>query len=71
MDKSLQQHINDDRDQLNDPNTSSQRRRHLEDELDHLEKYQSNHPDTDHDPTPFEMYCDENPDALECRIYED
>jgi hypothetical protein len=71
MEKSLQQHINDDRDQLNDPNTSSQRRRHLEDELDHLEKYQSNHPDTDHDPTPFEMYCDENPDALECRIYED
>jgi len=43
----------------------------LEDELDHLEKYQSKHPDTDHDPTPFEMYCDENPDALECRIYED
>jgi hypothetical protein len=36
-----------------------------------LEKYQSNHPDTDHDPTPFEMYCDENPNALECRIYED
>ena len=71
MEKSLQQHINDDRDQLNDPNTSSQRRRHLEDELDHLEKYQSNHPDTDHDPTPFEIYCDENPDALECRIYED
>jgi hypothetical protein len=71
MEKSLQQHINDDRDQLNDPNTSSQRRRHLEDELDHLEKYQSNHPDTDHDPTPFEMYCDENPNALECRIYED
>jgi len=71
MEKSLQQHINDDRDQLNDPNTSSQRRRHLEDELDHLEKYQSKHPDTDHDPTPFEMYCDENPDALECRIYED
>ena len=71
MEKSLQQHINDDRDQLNDPNTSSQRRRHLEDELDHLQKYQSNHPDTDHDPTPFEIYCDENPDALECRIYED
>jgi hypothetical protein len=71
MEKSLQQHINDDRDQLNDPSTSSQRRRHLEDELDHLEKYQSNHPDTDHDPTPFEMYCDENPNALECRIYED
>jgi hypothetical protein len=71
MEKSLQQHINDDRDQLDDPNTSGQRRRHLEDELDALETYQVNHPDVDHDPTPLELYCDSHPDALECRIYED
>jgi len=71
MDRTLQQHINDDRDQIDDPNTSGQRRRHLEDELDSLEKYQSNHPDTDHDPNPLELYCDAHPDALECRIYED
>lgn len=70
MEKSLQQHINDDRDELDNPNTSSQRRRHLEDELDSLEKYQVNHPDDDHDPTSLELYCDEHPDALECRIYE-
>lgn len=70
MEKSLQQHINDDRDELDNPNTSSQRRRHLEDELDSLEKYQVNHPDNDHDPTALELYCDEHPDALECRIYE-
>ena len=69
--KTIQQHIEDDRNQLDDPNTSSQRRRHLEDELDHLKKYQLNHPNNDQDPTAFEMYCDENPDALECRIYED
>jgi hypothetical protein len=71
MDRTLQQHINDDRDELDNPNTSSQRRRHLEGELDSLEKYQSNHPDEDHDPTSFELYCDANPEALECRIYED
>ena len=71
MEKSLQQHINDDRDELDNPNTSSQRRRHLEGELDSLEKYKLNHPDEDHDPTPLELYCDENPDALECRVYED
>lgn len=71
MEKSLQQHINDDRDQLDDPNTSGQRRRHLEDELDALETYQVNHPDVDRDPTPLELYCDAHPDALECRIYED
>jgi hypothetical protein len=69
--KSLQQHINSDKDELDNPNTSGQRRRHLEDELDALEKYQGNHPDDDHDPTPLELYCDANPNALECRIYED
>jgi hypothetical protein len=71
MEKSIQQHINNDRDELDNPNTSSQRRRHLESELDSLEKYQANHPDDDHDPTPLELYCDENPSALECKIYED
>ena len=71
MERSLQQHINDDRDELDNPKTSSQRRRHLEGELDSLEKYQVSHPDDDHDPTPLELYCDENPAALECRVYED
>jgi hypothetical protein len=70
MEKSLQQHINNDRDELDNPNTSGQRRRHLENELDSLEKYQINHPDEDYDPTPLELYCDEHPNALECRIYE-
>lgn len=71
MKRTLQQHINDDRDELDNPSINSQRRRHLESELDALEKYQANHPDETHDPTPFEMYCDEHPDASECRIYED
>ena len=70
-DRTLQQHINDDRDELDNPNTSGQRRRHLEDELEDLEQYQANHPDDDHDPTPLELYCDEHPDALECRMYDD
>ncbi len=71
MERSIQQHINDDRDELDNPQLSSQRRRHLEGELSSLEKYQANHPDEDHDPTPLELFCDENPDASECRIYED
>lgn len=70
-DRSIQQHINDDKDMLENPTISPQMRRHVEDELVHLEKYQSNHPDEDHDPTAFEMYCDEHPDASECRVYED
>ena len=71
MERTLQQHINDDRDELDNPSTSSQRRRHLESELDSLEKYQANHPDEENDPTVLELYCDEHPDASECRIYED
>jgi hypothetical protein len=70
MDRTLQQHINDDRDELDNPNTSGQRKRHLEDELDALEQYQVNHPDVSHDPTSLELYCDQHPDALECRVYE-
>ena len=70
MSRTLQQHINNDRDELDRPNISSQRRRHLESELEDLEKYQANHPDTDYDPTTLELYCDSNPNALECRVYE-
>jgi len=70
MDRTLQQHINDNRDELDDSNINSQRRRHIENELDSLEKYQTNHPDEDYDPTPLELYCDEHPDASECRVYE-
>ncbi len=68
MSRTLSQHINDDRNELDDPNVSSQRRRHLEGELDDLQKYQENHPEDDHDPTGLELYCDSHPEALECRI---
>ena len=71
LEKSLQQHINDDRDELDNPMIGAQRRRHIESELDALEQYQANHPDDDHDPTSLELYCDTHPDSLECRIYED
>lgn len=71
MSRTLSQHINDDRNELDDPNVSAQRRRHLEGELEDLQSYKENHPDDDHDPTGFELYCDANPNALECRIYED
>jgi hypothetical protein len=70
-DRTLQQHINDDRNELDKSSVSAQRRRHLVDELYSLEKYQINHPNDSHDPTTLELYCDENPNARECRIYED
>jgi hypothetical protein len=75
-DRTIEQHIDDDRDELEKGSISPQRRRHIADELDHLERYANEHKKDieagdHHDPTAFEMYCDENPESDECRIYED
>lgn len=71
MDRTLQQHIDDNHNELENLSISSQRRQYIESELNSLNKYLETHSDKEHDPTPFEMFCDENPDALQCRIYED
>jgi len=65
---SIDQHIQKDEDILSNPIISPQARRHTEEEL---EAYKENHPDDQHDPTPLELFCDANPNALECRVYED
>lgn len=67
----IDQHIQKDVAILNDPTISAQSRRHTEQELAALEAYKVNHPEDSHDPTTLELYCDANPDAPECRIYED
>jgi hypothetical protein len=67
----IDQHIQKDVELLNDPMISSQFRRHAEEELEALKNYKENHPEDTHDPTPLELYCDANPDALGCRIYDD
>ena len=67
----IHDHIKKDKKILDDPLTSSQSRRHVEEELEALQKFHEKHPDDDHDPSPLELYCDSNPEALECRIYED
>lgn len=69
--ENIEQHIEADKEELSNPQLSPQRRRHLEDELGQLETYAENHPNDHHDPTPLELYCDANPNALECRVYED
>ena len=67
----IDQHIQRDEDLLNNPMISPQSRRHTEEELKALKTYKSNHPEDTHDPTPLELFCDTNPNALECKIYED
>jgi hypothetical protein len=68
--ESIDKHIQYDKNVLDDPQTSPQSRRHTEEELAALEAYKANHPNDDHDPNAFELYCDANPDAIECRIYD-
>lgn len=69
MERTINQHIQADQKELDNSNISPQRKRHLEGELSSLESYQKNHPNVEKDPSPLELYCDEHPDALECRIY--
>ena len=69
--RTIEQHIENDKKLLDDPTLSPQMRRHTQSELSELEAYHERHPEDHHDPTAFEMYCDANPEADECRIYED
>ena len=69
--ENIDQHIKKDEDLLNDPLISPQSRRHTEEELEALKAYREKHPEDSHDPTPLELYCDANPGAIECRVYED
>ena len=73
---SIEQHIEKDKEILQDPTVSPQMRRHIEGELHELEVYVENHKKEieegdHHDPSPLELFCEMEPDADECRIYED
>lgn len=69
--ESIEKHIQSDETILQDPLISKQQRRHVEGELEELKVYQKNHPEDHHDPTSLELFCEMEPDADECRIYED
>jgi len=69
--ENIDQHIQKNQNLLNDPTISPQSRRHTQEELTALETYKENHPEDSHDPTSLELYCELNPNADECRIYED
>jgi CP12 domain len=68
--ETIDSHIQHDIDELDDPNINSQRRRHLEIELDQLMRYKDTHPNEDKDPTGLDLYCNDNPNAPECRIHD-
>jgi len=72
----IEQHIEVDKEILDNPLTSPNQRRHIEGELHELEDYVEHHQKEieagdHHDPTALELYCDSNPSEPECLVYED
>jgi hypothetical protein len=73
---SVEKHIEVDKKILEDPTTSPQQRRHIEEELHELEVYVENHRQEiaggdHHDPSALELYCEVEPSAPECKMYDD
>lgn len=70
--KTIENHIENDRVEIelayNEGNLG--KAHHLEDQLASLERYHAAHPEDHHDPTDFELYCEDNPSAAECKIHD-
>jgi hypothetical protein len=45
--------------------------RHLTEELQWLLDHKKQFPNDSHDPTPLELFCEQNPDEPECLVYDD
>ena len=74
--KTIEEHIQHDKEILADPKTSGPMRHHIEDELHDLEEYVEHHKaeiegGDHHDPNVLEVFCDVHPDEPECLIYDD
>ena len=71
--KSIDEHIEKDQTEIEAARASGDEAkvRHLTTELQSLEEYKEHNPEDKHDPTSLELYCDANPDAEECRVYDD
>ena len=73
---SVEKHIEVDKKIPEDPTTSPQQRRHIEEELHELEVYVANHKQEiaegdHHDPSALELFCEVEPSAPECKMYDD
>ena len=72
----IEQHIQKDKDLIENPLTSPSARRHFKQELHELEEYVEHHKDEieagdHHDPNALELFCDQNPEEPECLVYDD
>ena len=74
--ENIETHIAKDKEILDNPMTSPNQRRHIEGELHELEIYAENHKEEieagdHHDPTALELFCEVEPSALECKVFDD
>ena len=71
--KSIDEHIQKDQSEIEAAKAAGDlgKVRHLEEELQGLKEFKEHHPEDSHDPTPLEVFCDLNPSAPECRVYDD
>ena len=74
--ENIETHIAKDKEILDNSLISPNQRRHIEGELHELEVYAKNHREEieagdHHDPTALELFCEMEPEADECRIYDD
>ena len=67
----LQETINEICEELMESSINKQRKRYLSAYLEDLIEYQTNNPTATQTPTTFELFCNLNPNTLECRIYDD
>ena len=74
--QTIEQHIQHDRDLLDDPQLNPAARRHYKEELHELEVYADHHKaeidaGDHHDPNTIELFCEMPPDEPECLVYDD
>ena len=74
--KSIEDHIQKDKEILANPNTSEPMKRHTTEELHELQEYVGHHKKEieagdHHDPNALELFCDMHPDEPECLVYDD
>ena len=74
--KTIEEHIQKDKEILADPSTSEPMRHHIEEELHELEVYEEHHHDEivagdHHDPNCLELFCDQHPEEPECKIFDE
>ena len=74
--KTIEDHIQHDKELIADPTVNAAARRHYKDELHDLEEYVEHHQEEisagdHHDPNCLELFCDTHPDEPEFLVYDD